>query len=47
MRRGAEVYVRGRVWHADHKTVVLHGWHRVHMNTENEAALAPSVVFLD
>jgi hypothetical protein len=47
MRRGAEVYVRGRVWHADHKTVVLRGWHRVHMNTEGEAPWATSVVFLD
>jgi hypothetical protein len=47
MRRGAEVYVRGRVWHADHKTVVLADWHRVLMNTEGEAAGASTVVFLD
>jgi hypothetical protein len=47
MRRGAAVYARGRVWHADHKTVVLDGWHRVLMNTEGEAPWAPSVVFLD
>jgi hypothetical protein len=47
MRRGAAVYVRGRVWHADHKTVVLGGWHRVYMNTEGEAPWATSVVFLD
>lgn len=47
MRRGAEAYARGSVRHADHKTVVLKGWHRVLMNTEGEAPWAPSVVFLD
>ena len=47
MRRNAEVYVRGRVWHADHKTVVLDVWHRVSMNTEFLAPGARNVVFLD
>jgi hypothetical protein len=47
MRRGAAVYVRGRVWHKDHKTIVLDTWHRVLMNTENEAPGARHVVFLD
>ena len=47
VRRNAAVYVRGRVWHKDHKTVVLDGWHRVVMNTEAEAPFAPRVVFLD
>jgi hypothetical protein len=47
MRRGAEVYARGRVRHADHKTVTLAAWHRVLMNTEGEAPGAESVVFLD
>lgn len=28
------VYVRGRITHADHKTVLLDGWHRVLPNTE-------------
>lgn len=28
------VYVKGRITHADHKTVVLDGWHRVVPNTE-------------
>jgi hypothetical protein len=46
-RRDPEVFVRGRVWHSDHKTVVLEGWHRVVMNTEREAPFAPRVVFLD
>lgn len=47
MMREPSVYVRGRVWHADHKTVVLDGWHRVAMNTEREAPFAQRVVFLD
>ena len=46
-RRDPEVFVQGRVWHKDHKTVVLEGWHRVVMNTEREAPFAPRVVFLD
>jgi hypothetical protein len=45
--RNAAVYARGRVWHKDHKTVVLDGWHRVVMNTEREAPFAPRVAFLD
>jgi hypothetical protein len=47
MTRDASVYVRGRIWHPDHKTVVLDGWHRVLMNTENQAPGARNVVFLD
>lgn len=47
MRRGAAVYVRGRVRHKDHKTIVLETWHRVLMNTENQAPGHRSVVFLD
>jgi hypothetical protein len=47
MRRNASAYVRGRVWHSDHKTVVLDGWHRVLMNTESQAPGARAVVFLD
>ena len=47
MLREPEVYVKGRVWHKDHKTVILDGWHRVAMNTEREAPFARSVVFLD
>ena len=46
-QRDAMAYVRGRVWHSDHKTVVLDGWHRVLMNTENLAPGARAVVFLD
>ena len=47
MWREPTVHVRGRVWHPDHKTIVLHGWHRVMMNTEREAPGARHVVFLD
>jgi hypothetical protein len=47
MKRNPDVYVRGRVRHPDHRTVVLSGWHRVFMNTEGEAEAASSVAFLD
>jgi hypothetical protein len=47
MSRNAEVYVRGRVRHADHRTVTLHGWHRVLMNTENQSRAMRNVAFLD
>jgi hypothetical protein len=47
MMRDPTVYVRGRIWHPDHKTIVLHDWHRVLMNTEREAPGVKSVVFLD
>jgi hypothetical protein len=47
MRRNAGVYVRGRIRHADHRTVTLHGWHRVLMNTENQSKAMRNVAFLD
>ncbi|MDB5350119.1 MAG: hypothetical protein JWN86_1366 [Planctomycetota bacterium] len=47
MQRNAEVYVRGRVRHADHRTITLHGWHRVLMNTENQSRAMRNVAFLD
>jgi hypothetical protein len=47
MMRNAAVYVRGRVWHPDHKTLVLRDWHRVLMNTENLAPGQAAVTFLD
>lgn len=47
MRRNPTVYVRGRIRHADHKTIVLHDWHQVLMNTENESRAMRSVAFLD
>ncbi|HWE38983.1 MAG TPA: hypothetical protein VG406_20720 [Isosphaeraceae bacterium] len=47
MIRNAQVYVRGRVRHADHRTIMLHGWHRVLMNTETQAVAMRNVAFLD
>jgi len=47
MRRNPRVYVRGRVRHPDHKTVVLDGWHEVLSNTENLSHAMRNVAFLD
>ena len=47
MTRDAAVYVKGRISHADHATITLHGWHRVVMNTESKAAAMRNVAFLD
>jgi hypothetical protein len=46
-RRNPNVYVRGKVRHADHKTIILVGWHRVHMNTETQSIAMRNVAFLD
>jgi hypothetical protein len=47
MRRNAGVYVKGRVSHADHQTIVLHCWHRVLMNTESDSRAQRNLAFLD
>jgi hypothetical protein len=47
MRRNPGVYVRGRIRHADHATITLHGWHRVLMNTEGQSRAMRNVAFLD
>ena len=47
MRRNPEMFVRGRITHRDHKTVVLREWHQVLMNTEPRAKARAKVVFLD
>jgi hypothetical protein len=47
MRRNPDTYVKGRVRHADHKTVVLGDWHWVAMNTESLAPAMRHVAFLD
>jgi hypothetical protein len=47
MQRNAGVYVRGRIRHPDHKTITLHGWHRVLMNTEGQSRAMRNVAFLD
>ena len=47
MRRNPAVYVKGRIRHADHATITLHGWHRVLMNTEGQSKAMRNVAFLD
>jgi len=47
MQRNAVAYAKGRIWHPDHRTIVLRGWHRVEMNTESRAKARENVVFLD
>ena len=47
MRRNPGVYIKGRVRHADHATVTLHGWHQVVMNTEGRSKAMRNVAFLD
>jgi hypothetical protein len=47
MRRNPGVYVKGRIRHADHATITLHGWHRVLMNTEGQSRAMRNVAFLD
>ena len=47
MRRNPQVYVKGRVSHPDHKTIVLPGWYQVHMNTEHRSAAMQNMAFLD
>jgi hypothetical protein len=47
MRRDALVHVRGEIRHPDHATVVLNGWHRVLMNTENRSSAMRFLAFLD
>jgi hypothetical protein len=47
MVRNAAVYGRGAVRHPDHKTITLHDWHRVLMNTETQTRSMANVAFLD
>jgi hypothetical protein len=47
MVRDPELYAKGAVSHPDHATIVLPGWHRVAMNTEQQAAAMRHVVFID
>ena len=47
MQRDAAVHVRGEIWHPDHGTVTLNGWHRVFMNTENRSMAMRFLAFLD
>lgn len=47
MRRNMNLFVKGRVRHADHATIILNGWHQVLMNTESESKAMRNVAFLD
>jgi hypothetical protein len=47
MVRDPEVFAKGAIRHPDHATVVLRGWHRVAMNTEQTARAMRHVAFLD
>ena len=47
MRRNAGVYVKGRIRHADHATILLRDWHQVLMNTEGQSRAMRNVAFLD
>jgi hypothetical protein len=47
MKRNPSVYVKGRVSHRDHKSIVLPFWHRVVMNTEFQAPAMRHISFLD
>jgi hypothetical protein len=46
-RRNPQVFVRGKIRHADHKTIVLHDWHQVLMNTETQSVAMRHVAFID
>jgi len=47
MVRNPDLYAKGSVRHPDHDTIVLRGWHRVLMNTEQGAGAMRHVAFLD
>lgn len=46
-RRNPDLYIKGRVAHADHATVLLGTWHLVRMNTENQAPSMRHLAFID
>jgi hypothetical protein len=46
-RRNPNVFVRGKVRHADHKTIELDDWHQVLMNTETQSVAMRHVAFID
>ncbi len=47
MKRDATVYVKGKISHPDHATIILDDWCMVISNTENEAKFFQSMAFLD
>jgi len=47
MQRNPKVFVRGRIFHPDHATVVLDTWHEVAANNETRSIAFRDVAFLD
>lgn len=47
MVENAELYVRGKITHEDHATLILDGWHKVLMNLEHRSRAMATVRFLD
>ena len=47
MKRDASVFVKGRISHPDHASVILDIWHEVVPNTESESVAFRDVAFLD
>lgn len=47
LRRNPRVYVRGRIRHPDHATIMLPDWHCVVLNTETETETMRNVAFID
>jgi hypothetical protein len=47
MVRDPELFAKGAIRHPDHATLILRGWHRVAMNTEQAARAMRHVAFLD
>ena len=47
MTRDMKVFVRGRISHPDHKTIILREWHEVVPNEENKAKGMQFMAFLD
>jgi hypothetical protein len=47
MVRDPEVYAKGTLRHPDHATIQLADWHRVLMNTEQDARAMRHVAFID
>jgi hypothetical protein len=46
-QRNAGLYVKGRIRHPDHATIILDCWHMVQMNTENESVAMRHLAFID
>ena len=47
MTRDAKVFVKGRITHVDHRTIIIPDWHQVIPNTESKARAGSKLAFLD